>query len=81
EIDAVLAAAKQHGCDAIHPGYGFLSERADFARRCEEQGITFIGPRAQHLDLFGDKARARQAAVAADVPVLEGVDRSVSLEE
>lgn len=81
DIEAVLAAAKQHGCDAIHPGYGFLSERADFARRCEEQGITFIGPRAQHLDLFGDKARARQAAVAADVPVLEGVDRSVSLEE
>mgnify|MGYP002010263827 FL=1 len=81
DIEAVLAAAKQHGCDAIHPGYGFLSERADFARCCEEQGIIFIGPRVQHLDLFGDKARARKAAVAADVPVLEGVDRSVSLDE
>lgn len=81
DIEAVIAAAKQHQCDAIHPGYGFLSERAEFARRCEEQGITFIGPRAEHLELFGDKARARQAARAAGVPVLEGLDRSVSLEE
>jgi len=77
----VIAAARKHHCDAIHPGYGFLSERAEFSRRCEEQGITFIGPRTEHLELFGDKARARQAAAAAGVPVLEGIDRSVSLEE
>ena len=81
DIEAVIAAARQHKCDAIHPGYGFLSERAEFARRCEEQGITFIGPRVEHLELFGDKARARQAARAAGVPVLEGLDRSVGLEE
>ena len=81
DIDAVVAAAKASGCDAIHPGYGFLSERADFAAACAAAGITYIGPSEQHLELFGDKARARQAAIAADVPVLDGIDRAVTLAE
>src|SRR5262245_20063979 len=51
----ILAVAKEAGCEAIHPGYGFLSENAGFARRCAEEGISFIGPRAEILGLFGDK--------------------------
>ena len=79
--EAMVRAAKAAGCDAIHPGYGFLAERASFARRCAEAGIAFVGPKAAHLELFGDKGRARAAAVAADVPVLPGLDRAVSLDE
>ena len=81
DADALITAAKATGCDAIHPGYGFLAERADFARRCAEAGITFVGPNVGHLELFGDKARARAAAGAANVPVLRGLDHAVSLEE
>ncbi len=81
DIPAVIQAAQQAACDAIHPGYGFLSEQAEFANACTEAGIKFIGPTAEHLDLFGDKARARAAAIAADVPVLEGIDRAVTLQE
>ena len=78
---AVVEAAKAAGCDAIHPGYGFLAERASFAGRCAEAGIVFVGPKQEHLALFGDKGRARAAASAAGVPVLAGLDRAVSLEE
>ena len=78
---AVVQAAKDAGCGAIHPGYGFLAERASFARRCADAGIVFVGPKSEHLELFGDKGRARAAAVAAGVPVLNGLDRAVSLEE
>ncbi len=81
DIEAMIAAARATGCDAVHPGYGFLSEQEDFARRCQEEGITFVGPSAHHLALFGDKARARIAAIKADVPVLNGIDRAVTLEE
>jgi len=81
DANAVIAAAKAAGCDAIHPGYGFLAERGDFARGCAEAGLTFIGPNIAHLELFGDKARARAAAVAADVPVIRGLDHAVSLDE
>ena len=81
DAPAVIAAATASGCDAIHPGYGFLAERGDFARRCAEAGLTFVGPEAGQLELFGDKARARIAAAAASVPVLRGLDHSVSLEE
>ncbi|MDA0788090.1 MAG: carbamoyl-phosphate synthase large subunit [Proteobacteria bacterium] len=81
DIEAIIQAAKDTGCDAVHPGYGFLSEQAEFARRCGEQGITFVGPKVEHLSLFGDKARAREAAIKAGVPVLKGIDRAVSLEE
>ena len=81
DAGAVIAAATASGCDAIHPGYGFLAERGDFARLCAEVGLTFVGPEAAQLELFGDKARARIAAAAASVPVLHGLDHSVTLEE
>ena len=79
--EAVVEAARNAGCGAIHPGYGFLAERASFARRCADAGIVFVGPRTEHLELFGDKGRARAAAVASNVPVLSGLDRAVSLDE
>ena len=79
--EAIVEAAKRSGCDAIHPGYGFLAERASFARRCATAGIVFVGPKPQHLELFGDKGQARAAAVAANVPVVQGTDRAVSLEQ
>jgi acetyl/propionyl-CoA carboxylase alpha subunit/acetyl-CoA carboxylase carboxyltransferase component len=81
DIEGMVAAAKAAGCDAVHPGYGFLSEQGEFAKRCGEEGITFIGPRVEHLELFGDKARAREAAIKSEVPVLRGIDRAVSLDE
>ena len=81
DIPAVIAAAQASDCDAIHPGYGFLSEQAEFAAQCAAAGITFIGPTPEHLSLFGDKARAREAAIAADVPVLPGIDQAVTLAE
>ncbi len=74
DIDAVIAAAKAEGCDAIHPGYGFLSERADFAERCATEGITFIGPPPDVLRGMGDKGAARRLAVAHGVPVVPGWD-------
>tara|TARA_B100001057_G_scaffold227115_1_gene227520 strand:- start:51 stop:3425 length:3375 start_codon:yes stop_codon:yes gene_type:complete len=81
DITAMIEAAKATGCDAIHPGYGFLSEQAEFAVACADAGIKFIGPAAAHLRLFGNKGQARASAIAANVPVLEGIDRSVTLDE
>ncbi|MGO9607617.1 MAG: carboxyl transferase domain-containing protein [Candidatus Binataceae bacterium] len=81
DIEQIVAAAKQAGCDAIHPGYGFLSENAAFARRCAEEGITFVGPRPEILDLFGDKIRARALAEKAHVPVLRGTTGATSLDD
>ncbi len=69
-IDAVIEAAKAHNCDAIHPGYGFLSENGGFAARCADEGITFVGPDSTTLTLFGNKVNARDAALALGVPVL-----------
>jgi acetyl-CoA/propionyl-CoA carboxylase biotin carboxyl carrier protein len=71
-IERVLDAAAQSGADAIHPGYGFLSERPDFAAACAEAGITFVGPGPEAMALLGDKARARAVAAEAGVPTLAG---------
>ncbi|GAA2476732.1 acetyl-CoA carboxylase family protein [Streptomyces longisporus] len=71
---ALLAAARGTGCDFLHPGYGFLSEDAAFARRCADAGVTFVGPTPEVLAVFGDKARAREFAVESGVPVLAGAD-------
>ncbi|MFE3542572.1 carboxyl transferase domain-containing protein [Nocardia sp. NPDC059177] len=71
---AILAAVKESGAELIHPGYGFLSENAEFARTCAAAGYTFVGPDAAVLDLFGDKSAARRAATAAGVPVLPATD-------
>ena len=65
DIEGIIAIAKDADADAIHPGYGFLSENVEFARRCEEEGIIFIGPTSKHLDMFGDKVKAREQAVNA----------------
>ncbi len=80
-IDGLIGAAQSTGCDAVHPGYGFLAESADFARACRDAGITFVGPTPHLLDLFGDKVRARQAAREAGVAVIEGSDEAVTLTE
>mgnify|MGYP001557859385 CR=1 FL=1 len=65
DIDGIVAVAKRVGADAIHPGYGFLSENPAFARACAAAGVIFIGPRPEHLDLFGDKLAAKRLASAA----------------
>ena len=71
-IDRILETARQCGADAIHPGYGFLSENAEFARRCQEAGIIFIGPRPETIKTMGDKISARQKMINAGVPVVPG---------
>jgi pyruvate carboxylase len=72
DIESIIEIAKDSGVDAIHPGYGFLSENIHFAKRCEEEGIIFIGPELKHLDMFGDKIKAREQAELAHIPVIPG---------
>ncbi|WP_289625017.1 biotin carboxylase N-terminal domain-containing protein, partial [Mycobacterium kiyosense] len=78
---AVLVAAKSAGAALIHPGYGFLSESAQFARTCANAGFVFVGPAAESLECFGDKSAARGAAVTAGVPVLAATDGPASVDE
>lgn len=77
DIAGIVAVAKAKGVDAIHPGYGFLSENPALARACEKSGITFVGPTPQLLEVLGDKTRARAVAIAAGVPVLPGTEKPV----
>ena len=77
----LLRAAAEHGCDAVHPGYGFLSENAGFARACIDAGVRFVGPQPASLELFGDKARARALAQKHGVPVVHGVSERVTVEQ
>ncbi|HJV52207.1 MAG TPA: carboxyl transferase domain-containing protein [Noviherbaspirillum sp.] len=81
DIEQVIAAARRAGCDAIHPGYGFLSENAHFARRCAEEGIRFVGPQPEVLALFGDKSAARELAQQHQVPVVPGTQGPTTLEQ
>ncbi len=78
DIDGIIDVAKQRGVDAIHPGYGFLSENAEFARACEGAGIIFVGPRPEVLDRMGDKMAARLEAQKIGVPTLPGTDDPIS---
>lgn len=72
--DSIIAAAKAYDCDAVHPGYGFLSENADFAKACEDEGIVFIGPSSEMIRKMGDKESARELMKANGVPVVPGSD-------
>merc|ERR1719199_375880 len=70
----IVKLAKKQGVDVIHPGYGFLSENANFARECAENGITFVGPLPETIDAMGDKTAARKMAEACEVPVVQGTN-------
>jgi acetyl-CoA carboxylase biotin carboxylase subunit len=80
-IDRILDAARRHGAEAIHPGYGFLSENAEFAAACEDAGITFIGPSAASIEAMGSKTAARKTAISAGAPVVPGIDHGITVDE
>src|ERR1041385_7719352 len=76
KTQTLIAAAKATACDALHPGYGFLSERAELAQACADNGITFIGPTAENIRQMGDKLQARRIAKNSGVPTVPGSDRA-----
>src|SRR5262245_19331416 len=78
DIESIVAIAQKTGVQAIHPGYGFLSENAEFARACEEAGIVFVGPRPELLDMMGDKTAARALAHRLNVPTLPGTEEPIA---
>ena len=77
DIEGIIEIAKRHEIDAIHPGYGFLSENAEFAKRCEEEGITFIGPKPEHIQMFGNKVDARRMAMETNIPIIPGTEQPI----
>jgi acetyl/propionyl-CoA carboxylase alpha subunit/acetyl-CoA carboxylase carboxyltransferase component len=81
DMDGIIKVAQASQCSAIHPGYGFLSENATFARCCDQEGLTFIGPSAESLELFGDKIKARCLARDCEIPLLPGTEGAATLEE
>ncbi len=86
DIEAILRTAKENGADAIHPGYGFLAENATLARRCQEEGVIFVGPRPEVMEALGDKVAAKRVALQCQVPIIESseadlVDLEVALNE
>ena len=78
---AIIAVAQEQGCEAIHPGYGFLSEASEFGAACEQAGLIFVGPRPETLQRFGNKAQARALAEECSVPVLSGLNHAVTFDE
>jgi len=81
KYDKIIDIAKKTNCDAIHPGYGFLSESAEFAQACEDNGLIFIGPKPKHIELFGDKMASKVAMRNINVPVLEGTSSPITDED
>lgn len=81
DAEQVVQIALDAGCDAVHPGYGFLAENSEFARKCQEAGLTFVGPTPEQLEVFGDKVRARMLAAEVGVPVLAGTEAPTTLED
>lgn len=77
DMDGIIALAKRKKVDAIHPGYGFLAENAEFARKCEENGITFIGPSSEIMDLMGDKINSKKIAHEVNVQTIPGVEKAI----
>src|SRR6476661_7360770 len=77
-MDMMLDVARRSGADAVHPGYGFLSERAEFSEACRSAGLIFVGPSPEAIRLLGDKVAARQLAIANDVPVVPGTENEVA---
>lgn len=78
QMDKIIEVAKKSACDAIHPGYGFLSERAEFARKVKQAGLVFIGPSAEAMEMMGSKLSAKQAAKKYNVPLVPGTDEAIS---
>src|SRR5512141_2653959 len=78
DIDKIIAAAKETGCDAIHPGYGFLAENPELPKRCAREGITFIGPGAEAMRLLGNKVESRIKMADTGVPLIPGMRSSAS---
>ncbi|WP_299435746.1 pyruvate carboxylase [uncultured Maribacter sp.] len=81
DIEAIIKVAKENGVDAIHPGYGFLSENAEFAQKCEDNGIKFIGPKVSVLKALGDKITAKEVAVANNIPIIQSSDKDLTTVE
>jgi len=78
DIDEIIRVAKKNDVDAIHPGYGFLSENANFAQKCEDNGIIFIGPKVSVLKALGDKITAKEVAVANNIPVIQSSNKDLN---
>ena len=81
DIPAIIDLAKRRGVSAIHPGYGFLSENVEFAKKCEEEGIVFIGPTYEMMDRLGDKIKSKIVANEVGVPTIPGVEEAIKTEE
>ncbi len=77
DIDGIIELAKRKKVDAIHPGYGFLSENPEFVKKCEENGIIFIGPSANIMNMMGDKINSKKIAKEANVPTVPGIDKPI----